>query len=283
MKQFYSHCSWALKLILKDNVCLYFPTVTCIIMQKNGAGLQTASACFWENSTDGNFTCSFWKIYYVLYEWYYKLCFQDHSLHDYHVWLEKAPKAVEMWICNAFSSVTNYQCALEQGSHLKINASFKLLSGQRPETCRILSLALMWKWKYCDLIYCLLHPTGSCAVRWENKSMYCIVNVFGLGIWINYLYLKCLKCILLLLHIWEPVCYDSYILNKLLCFFIKCILALFTCDMTECYMYSFYLKATKIAKTSNISRTTTAQFNHHKLHSHWNKINVHFCQSIYTF
>ncbi|XP_038582935.1 dynein light chain Tctex-type 1-like [Micropterus salmoides] len=49
--------------------------VTCIIMQKNGAGLQTASACFWENSTD-----------------------------------------------------------------------------------------------------------GSCAVRWENKSMYCIVNVFGLGI-----------------------------------------------------------------------------------------------------
>nr|XP_020445390.1 dynein light chain Tctex-type 1 isoform X2 [Monopterus albus] len=49
--------------------------VNCIIMQKNGAGLQTASACFWDNSTD-----------------------------------------------------------------------------------------------------------GSCAVRWENKSMYCIVNVFGLAI-----------------------------------------------------------------------------------------------------
>ncbi|XP_069370748.1 dynein light chain Tctex-type 1-like [Paralichthys olivaceus] len=28
--------------------------VTCIIMQKNGAGLQTASACFWDNSTDGS-------------------------------------------------------------------------------------------------------------------------------------------------------------------------------------------------------------------------------------
>ncbi|XP_071335465.1 dynein light chain Tctex-type 1 isoform X1 [Trachinotus anak] len=26
--------------------------VTCIIMQKNGAGLQTASACFWDNNTD---------------------------------------------------------------------------------------------------------------------------------------------------------------------------------------------------------------------------------------
>ncbi|XP_027140305.1 dynein light chain Tctex-type 1 [Larimichthys crocea] len=28
--------------------------VTCIIMQKNGAGLQTASACFWDNNTDGS-------------------------------------------------------------------------------------------------------------------------------------------------------------------------------------------------------------------------------------
>ncbi|XP_020488547.1 dynein light chain Tctex-type 1 isoform X1 [Labrus bergylta] len=28
--------------------------VTCIIMQKNGAGLQTASTCFWDNSTDGS-------------------------------------------------------------------------------------------------------------------------------------------------------------------------------------------------------------------------------------
>lgn len=29
-------------------------TVNCIIMQKNGAGLQTANTCFWDNSTDGN-------------------------------------------------------------------------------------------------------------------------------------------------------------------------------------------------------------------------------------
>lgn len=27
--------------------------VTCVIMQKNGAGMQTASTCFWDNSTDG--------------------------------------------------------------------------------------------------------------------------------------------------------------------------------------------------------------------------------------
>ncbi|XP_028809364.1 dynein light chain Tctex-type 1 isoform X1 [Denticeps clupeoides] len=30
--------------------------VTCIIMQKNGAGLQTASSCFWDNATDGSCT-----------------------------------------------------------------------------------------------------------------------------------------------------------------------------------------------------------------------------------
>ena len=28
-------------------------TVTSVIMQKNGAGLHTASSCYWDNSTDG--------------------------------------------------------------------------------------------------------------------------------------------------------------------------------------------------------------------------------------
>ncbi|KAM9798196.1 dynein light chain Tctex-type 1 [Neosynchiropus ocellatus] len=28
--------------------------VTCVIMQKTGAGLQTASSCFWDNTTDGS-------------------------------------------------------------------------------------------------------------------------------------------------------------------------------------------------------------------------------------
>lgn len=27
--------------------------VTCLIMQKNGAGLHTAASCYWDNSTDG--------------------------------------------------------------------------------------------------------------------------------------------------------------------------------------------------------------------------------------
>ena len=28
----------------------------CVIMQKNGAGLHTASSCFWDNTTDGSCT-----------------------------------------------------------------------------------------------------------------------------------------------------------------------------------------------------------------------------------
>ncbi|XP_066104163.1 dynein light chain Tctex-type 1-like isoform X1 [Saccopteryx bilineata] len=30
--------------------------VTCVIMQKNGAGLHSASSCFWDSSTDGSCT-----------------------------------------------------------------------------------------------------------------------------------------------------------------------------------------------------------------------------------
>uniref|UniRef100_A0A182T746 Uncharacterized protein n=1 Tax=Anopheles maculatus TaxID=74869 RepID=A0A182T746_9DIPT len=30
--------------------------ITCMIMQKNGAGLHTASSCYWNNETDGSCT-----------------------------------------------------------------------------------------------------------------------------------------------------------------------------------------------------------------------------------
>jgi len=34
--------------------CMF--AVTCTIMQKNGAGLHTASSCYWDNATDGSCT-----------------------------------------------------------------------------------------------------------------------------------------------------------------------------------------------------------------------------------
>jgi dynein light chain Tctex-type 1 len=30
--------------------------VSCVIMQKNGAGLHTAASCYWDNTTDGSCT-----------------------------------------------------------------------------------------------------------------------------------------------------------------------------------------------------------------------------------
>lgn len=35
---------------------VFLLVVTCTIMQKNGAGLHTASSCFWDNTTDGSCT-----------------------------------------------------------------------------------------------------------------------------------------------------------------------------------------------------------------------------------
>lgn len=37
-------------------------SVTCVIMQKNGAGLHTASSCFWDNQTDGKLIVFVWKV-----------------------------------------------------------------------------------------------------------------------------------------------------------------------------------------------------------------------------
>lgn len=34
---------------------LLHPLVTCAVMQKCGAGLHTASSCFWDTTTDGKY------------------------------------------------------------------------------------------------------------------------------------------------------------------------------------------------------------------------------------
>ncbi|XP_056120303.1 dynein light chain Tctex-type 1-like isoform X2 [Rhinichthys klamathensis goyatoka] len=40
--------------------------VMCIILQKNGAGLHTASSCFWDNTTDGSFRWENKTIYCIV-------------------------------------------------------------------------------------------------------------------------------------------------------------------------------------------------------------------------
>ncbi|XP_054164038.1 dynein light chain Tctex-type 1-like [Oppia nitens] len=39
------------QLVKNNNKFKYI--VTCAIIQKNGAGLQTATSCYWDNTTDG--------------------------------------------------------------------------------------------------------------------------------------------------------------------------------------------------------------------------------------
>lgn len=40
--------------LLHLSLLLLSRPVTCIIMQKNGAGLHTASTCFWDTKSDGS-------------------------------------------------------------------------------------------------------------------------------------------------------------------------------------------------------------------------------------
>ncbi|XP_036398557.1 dynein light chain Tctex-type 1-like isoform X2 [Megalops cyprinoides] len=63
--------------------------VTCIILQKNGAGLHTASSCFWDNTTDGKHgrgtLLDISSLTSVL-ELHSEVGEQDHVLHRQCVW-----------------------------------------------------------------------------------------------------------------------------------------------------------------------------------------------------
>ena len=94
--------------------------VTSVIMQKNGAGLHTASSCYWDNSTDGECVTTSQK------------------------------KPVNQW---------------------DMSKSVSLL----PNQGNLMTIHYLRKWPFSLL-------AGSCTIRWENKTMYCIVTVFGLAI-----------------------------------------------------------------------------------------------------
>uniref|UniRef100_A0A6U4PKV1 Uncharacterized protein n=1 Tax=Hemiselmis andersenii TaxID=464988 RepID=A0A6U4PKV1_HEMAN len=64
-QQQYSHAKvgqWISEICEKSNKQLvqlgkpFKYVVTCVIMQRNGAGLHTASSCFWDSSNDGSAT-----------------------------------------------------------------------------------------------------------------------------------------------------------------------------------------------------------------------------------
>ena len=54
--EFFSLNSFSISSELTVKPCASSFSVTCVIMQKNGAGLHTASSCYWDNTTDGSCT-----------------------------------------------------------------------------------------------------------------------------------------------------------------------------------------------------------------------------------
>jgi len=56
VKQWTSNCIEACMKRLKDLNKPAKYIVTAVLMQKNGAGLHTATSCYWDNSTDGSAT-----------------------------------------------------------------------------------------------------------------------------------------------------------------------------------------------------------------------------------
>lgn len=94
--------------------------VTCIILQKNGAGLHTASSCFWDNTMDS-----------------------------------------------------------KQHNNVLQTVSTKLSNSRGPQWFFI--ICRMLEWELSQSVFVSL--PGSCMVRWENKTTYCIVCVFGLAVW----------------------------------------------------------------------------------------------------
>jgi len=56
VKQLTSMCIESCLKKLKDLNKPFKYIVTAVLMQKNGAGLHTATSCFWDNTTDGSAT-----------------------------------------------------------------------------------------------------------------------------------------------------------------------------------------------------------------------------------
>jgi len=56
VKQWTNNCIETCMKRLKDLNKPFKYMVTAVLMQKNGAGLHTATSCFWDNTTDGSAT-----------------------------------------------------------------------------------------------------------------------------------------------------------------------------------------------------------------------------------
>lgn len=138
-------------------------------MQKNGAGLHTASSCFWDSSTDGTGSS------------------RREGLSGH---LPAGPAARgPRWGLGSQSSALGRVCERSRVFECVLTGvTFKNLFwergcpaglvGRTEVSARVLGLP-GWAPEGPQPPF----PAGSCTVRWENKTMYCIVSAFGLSIW----------------------------------------------------------------------------------------------------
>ncbi|KAG8309671.1 hypothetical protein J6590_078967 [Homalodisca vitripennis] len=146
---------------IKMLVCIV--TVTCTIMQKNGAGLHTASSCYWDNTTDGSCTV----------RWENKTMYCIVS-----VFIVR----IKMLVC-----IVTVTCTIMQKNGAGLHtASSCYWDNTTDGSCTVLTCTIMQKngagLHTASSCYWDNTTDGSCTVRWENKTMYCIVSVFGLSI-----------------------------------------------------------------------------------------------------
>ncbi|KAH9592761.1 Dynein light chain Tctex-type, variant 2, partial [Schistosoma haematobium] len=118
---------------MSDEIMFQPFSVTCVIMQKSGAGLHTASSCYWDSSTDG--------------------------VHCLPVTVEGEESAPPLEML----SYDHVYTANDRGRKTG------LVDMEDPP-------------KRAGKPCFQTNGVRSCTVKWENKSMYFIVTVFGLAI-----------------------------------------------------------------------------------------------------
>lgn len=135
-------------------------TVTCMIMQKNGAGLHTASSCYWNNETDGSCTVS--KQQCVVNRKNDEYAIESNHFHHNSFDLKWQN---DMTYCNARFILKPFFQYVAWHMLLSLLWIIQFLS-------IIMNILTIW----------ILFSLFCTQVRWENKTMYCIVSVFGLAL-----------------------------------------------------------------------------------------------------
>ncbi|MCJ8747491.1 hypothetical protein PDJAM_G00154100 [Pangasius djambal] len=145
--------------------------VNCAIMQKSGAGLHTANSCYWDTTTDGSCT--------VKWENRTMYCVVGFSPDD-------ASNAVKECIEGVIGGVDYSQNKVNQWTASVVEHSLTQLVKQGKAFKYIVNCAIMQKsgagLHTANSCYWDTTTDGSCTVKWENRTMYCVVSVFAVAL-----------------------------------------------------------------------------------------------------